>query len=148
MKKVFLSITAAALLAVSITSCNSGSTTATSGDSTVADSSSKMAEETAPVDSAKTETPAATSTDASAPTFENAEVTAYCKEYKAVMDSYVEAAKSKDVAKSTELQKKVTDLGQKSATIMTKVKPEEVEKLTAFMTLVSKQMADAMTPAK
>jgi predicted small secreted protein len=146
MKRIFLSITAVALLAISITACNNGAKTATGTDSTAvaaSDTSSTMEEATAPVtDSTKTAS-TTSSSDASVPTFENEEVTKYCKEYQEVMDSYVAAMKSKDAAKTGELTKKLTDLGQKGGTLMTKVKPEEAKKLTDFMTAVSKKMTDA-----
>lgn len=91
-----------------------------------------------------TTTTTTTSTDASVPTFSDADVTAYVKAYEDYIAAYKTAAETKDMTKMAELGKTSQELATKSQAAMQKIanNPEEAKKLTDYMTAKSKEVAE------
>ena len=94
------------------------------------------------------------------PTFSDPEVTAFAKSYgefadhySADMKNYMATMKTGDTAKMQEAAKKMQDnaaqaqaMISKSATVSAKIKPDETQKLTAYLQKCAQKMADAAKP--
>ncbi len=138
MKKILLSGAAIALLATVMVSCGENKETKTETTTTTTTEAEKPAETAAT-------TPAASD----APTFSNEEVNKGLAEFKALKDQYVAAIASKDQAKIAELNKTYTTWAQGAASWGTKLKPEELQSYTDYMTKLTKEWSDAaMNAAK
>jgi len=146
MKKTLLSVAAIALFATTIVSCQNDKKGTEGADSTkteVSDSSSTAATTETPA--ATTETPA----KADVPTFSSEEVNKSLAEFNTLKDQYVAALKSKNTAEIQALGAKYATWAQTSSTFVSKLKADEVQKYTDYMTKVSKEWSDAaMTAAQ
>lgn len=143
MKKTLLSVAAIALFATTIVSCQNDKKGTEGADSTkteVSDSSSTAA---------TTETPAETPVKADVPTFSSDEVNKSLAEFNTLKDQYVAALKSKNTAEIQALGAKYATWAQTSSTFVSKLKADEVQKYSDYMTKVSKEWSDAaMTAAQ
>lgn len=93
------------------------------------------------------ETPAVAASDA--PKFSNEDVNKGLAEFKTLMGDYTKALADKDQAKLTELGQKYATWAQGAASWGSKLKPEEVQQYSDYMTKLSKEWTDAaMNAAK
>ena len=92
-----------------------------------------------------TTTTTTTTTTVGVPTFADAEVQQYVNDYTAFVNSYMDAAKNKDMAKLTDISMKATDWANRSASISQKLanNPEEAKKFSDYMTKLSQDWAEA-----
>ena len=80
------------------------------------------------------------------PKFSDPEVTAYVKTYSEFTDQYIaatKAAKSGDNSKMAGLDAKTQELQNMSDKLSTKLKPEETEKFTEFLSKCAEKMVNA-----
>ena len=77
------------------------------------------------------------------PKFSAPEVNDFVKKFSGLMDDYIKAMKSKDEAKMKELDAKSKDLETASATVESKLKPEEADAFAKFMAAQAQRMMDA-----
>jgi hypothetical protein len=133
MKKVILSCTAVALVTFGLISCgqNKETTTETTTTETTTTEASKPAE----------------TTSSDAPTFSNEEVNKGLAEYKSMINDYVAALESKDQAKAADLTTKAQAISANMSSWVTKLKPEETQKFTEYMTKLSQEWSAAAMKA-
>ena len=81
------------------------------------------------------------------PKFSAPEVNDFVKKFSGLMDEYIKAMKAKDEAKMKELDAKGKDLETASATVESKLKPEEAEAFAKFMAAQAQRMMDAAQEA-
>lgn len=136
MKKKLLSVAAIALLATTIISCSSEKK----------DDSANDTNQVAVVDSPAVSAETATTTS-DVPSFSNEEVNKGLAEFATLKNEYVAALKSKDAAKIQELGTKYTTWAQGAATWATKLKADEMQKYSDYMTKISKEWTDAAITA-
>jgi hypothetical protein len=137
-KKLLLSVAAIALLATTIVSCTSEKKDGATSDTN----------EVTAVDSPAVSAETATTT-ADVPSFSNEEVNKGLAEFATLRDEYLAALKSKDAAKIQELGTKYSTWAQGAATWATKLKADEMQKYSDYMTKISKEWTDAaMTAAQ
>lgn len=133
MKKVILSCAAAALVMFGLISCgqNKETTTETTTTETTTTEASKPAETVV----------------SDAPTFSNEEVNKGLAEYKSMINDYVAAIASKDQAKAADLTTKAQAISANMSSWVTKLKPEETQKFTEYMTKLSQEWSAAAMKA-
>jgi hypothetical protein len=133
MKKVILSCTAVALFTFGLISCgeNKETTKETTTTETTTTEATKPAETVA----------------SDAPTFSNEEVNKGLAEYKSMINDYVAAIQSKDQAKAADLTTKAQAVSASMSSWMTKLKPEETQKFTEYMTKLSQEWSAAAMKA-
>jgi hypothetical protein len=134
MKKVILSCTAVALLTFGLVSCGQNKETTTETTTT----------ETTTTETAK---PAETAVASDAPTFSNEEVNKGLAEYKSMINDYVAAIESKDQAKITDLTTKAQAVSASMSSWAAKLKPEETQKFSEYMTKLSQEWSAAAMKA-
>lgn len=137
MKKTILSVAALGLFAATIVSCDSTKKTDATSDTSKVEASA---------DTTKKEEVAAT-TKADVPTFSSDEVNKGLAEFAALKDQYIAALKSKNSTEIQALSTKYSTWAQSAATWASKLKPDEVQKYSDYMTKVSKEWADAAQEA-
>jgi len=142
MKKVFLVLTAAAVMVA----CNNKKKT--EGE-VKTDTATTTTTTTDKMDNTTTTT--TTSTDV--PKFADAEVQKYVDDYTAWVNMYVDAYKSKDMTKISNYSMKAQEWSTRSASVAQKLagSPEEAKKFTDYMTKLSTDLANAakaMMPAQ
>jgi len=139
MKKTLLSVAAIALFATTIVSCQNDKKGTEGADSTKTEVS----------DSSFTAATAETPAKADVPTFSSEEVNKGLAEFDILKDQYVAALKSKNTTEIQALGAKYATWAQTSSTFVSKLKADEVQKYTDYMTKVSKEWSDAaMTAAQ
>jgi hypothetical protein len=134
MKKVILSCTAVALFTFGLISCGENKETTTETTTT----------ETTTTEEAK---PAETTVASDAPTFSNEEVNKGLAEYKSMINDYVAAIESKDQAKIADLNTKAQAVSSSMSSWATKLKPEETQKFSEYMTKLSQEWSAAAMKA-
>ncbi len=80
------------------------------------------------------------------PKFSDPEVTAYVKAYSDFTDQYIaasKAAKAGDNSKMASLEAKTQEMAKSSDTLAVKLKPEETEKFTEFLSKCAEKMVNA-----
>jgi len=77
-----------------------------------------------------------------APTFADADVQAYVDSYESYIAEYKKVVESKDMAAFAGLSTKGQELATKSQAAMTKLKGEDLEKFTTYMTAKSTEMQE------
>lgn len=79
------------------------------------------------------------------PTFSDPDVQKFANDVTTFVNGYMEAAKSKDMTKITELSTKWTEWGTKATDVSMKLasKPEEAKKWADYWTKLGQQWADA-----
>lgn len=137
MKKAFLSLAAAGLFAAVITSCESTTKTEKSTDSTIV-----KGDTTVKTSTTKTET-----VKSNVPVFSSDEVNKGLAEYAKLKEEYTAALKSQNKAKVESLTSKYTTWAQNAATWSSKLKPEEVQKYSDYMTKLSQEWRAAAQDA-
>lgn len=138
MKKKLLSVAAIALLATTIISCSSEKKDDSASDT------NQVSVVDSPEVSAETAT---TSTVSDVPSFSNEEVNKGLAEFATLKEEYLAALKSKDAAKIQELGAKYSTWAQGAATWATKLKADEMQKYSDYMTKISKEWSDAAMSA-
>lgn len=68
------------------------------------------------------------------PTFENADVTKFCQDFKNLMVEYATYKGTGDTVKATELEKKFTDWAGQANQLAGKIKPNELNTFNDFIT--------------
>lgn len=139
MKKTILSVAAIGLFAATLVSCDSTKKAKDSTDSTKVEASDSTKK-----DSTKVEE---TATKSDAPTFSSDEVNKGLAEYSKLKDEYIAALKSKNATEIQALGTKYATWAQNSATWASKLKPDEVQKYSDYMTKLSQEWAAAATEA-
>jgi predicted small lipoprotein YifL len=134
MKKVFLTLSAVVALSIGVSSCGS-----------------KDKKADAPVEATAT-VPAGADNVASdiasdVPSFSDEAVTKFCKDYKAALDETLDAYKSKDSKKIQEIQAKFTKISQEAGGLGGKIKQDEMQKYSDFMTKISTEYSKAVQAA-
>ncbi|MBC6109604.1 hypothetical protein ACFOG5_21895 [Pedobacter fastidiosus] len=140
MKKTILSVAAIGLFAATLASCNSTKKAEGSKDSSaveVTDSTKK--DSTTVVEK--------TTTKSDAPTFSSDEVNKGLAEYAKLKDEYIAALKSKNATEIQALGTKYATWAQSSSTWASKLKPDEVQKYSDYMTKLSQEWTAAATEA-
>lgn len=136
MKKTILSIAAVALFVTTIVSCaNEKKGTKDADSNSVA------------ADTLKTDTTAVASTTSDVPSFSSDEVNKGLAEFNTLKDEYIAALKSKDSAKIQALGTKYATWAQGTATWSTKLKADEMQKYTDYMTKITKEWGEAAQAA-
>ncbi|MCZ4245633.1 hypothetical protein [Pedobacter punctiformis] len=138
MKKVILSVAAIGLLATTLVSCDSTKKTETTTDSTV----SANGDTTVKVVTKTTET-----TRTEAPSFSSEEVNKSLADFNKLKDDYVAALKSKNATEIQALTEKYKVWSQKATTFAAKLKPEEIQKYTDYVSKVSQEWSEAAQEA-
>ena len=138
MKKKLLSVAAIALLATTIISCSSEKKDDSASDT------NQVSVVDSPEVSAETAT---TSTVSDVPSFSNEEVNKGLAEFATLKEEYLAALKSKDATKIQELGTKYSTWAQGAATWATKLKANEMQKYSDYMTKISKEWSDAAMSA-
>ncbi len=95
---------------------------------------------------ATTTTTTTTTTTSDVPKFADAEVQAYVNDYTTFVTSYVDAYKAKDMTKSADMSKKMTDWSSRSMSVSQKLaaNPTEATAFANYMTKLSEQLTAAM----
>jgi hypothetical protein len=142
MKKVFLVLTAAAVMVACSDKKKAAATDTKDTGTTTTTSTEKMDNSTS-----------TTSTNGDVPTFSDPEVQKYVNDYTAFVNSYMEAYKSKDMTKVSQLATNMQEWSGRSMTIGQKLanNPTEAQKFSAYMTKLSQDWANAaksMMPAQ
>lgn len=143
MKKITFTGLALAFVATAMISCGeSADKKDQTGDSTTITTTTTTTTTAPPADAPKTET---ASTDA--PSFSNEEVNKGLAEYKSLINDYVKAIESKDQATATALTTKYQQVATNMQSWITKVKPDEAQKLTDYMQKLGNEWSAAATKA-
>lgn len=105
----------------------------------------KTGSDTAATTSTTTTTTTTTSTTEGVPTFSDPEVQQWVNDYTAFVNSYMNAAKDKDMAKLSEIGMKASDWTSKSLAMTQKLaaNPDEAKKFSDYMTKLSAEWAEA-----
>jgi len=143
MKKVFLVLTAAAVMVA----CNNKKKTEGEVKTDTATTT------TTTTDKMDNNTTTTTTTSTDVPKFADAEVQKYVDDYTAWVNMYVDAYKSKDMTKISNYSMKAQEWSTRSASVAQKLagSPEEAKKFTDYMTKLSTDLANAakaMMPAQ
>jgi predicted small lipoprotein YifL len=133
MKKVFLTLSVVVALSIGVSSCGSKDKKADTPEATVV-------------------VPAGADNVASdiasdVPSFSDEAVTKFCKDYKAALDETLDAYKSKDSKKIQEIQAKFTKISQEAGGLGGKIKQDEMQKYSDFMTKISTEYSKAVQAA-
>jgi len=136
MKKTILSVAAVGLLAATLLSCENTTKTTKSSDTTI------VSGDTTIKTTVKTE-----QVKSDVPSFSSDEVNKGLAEYAKLKDEYLAALKSKNETQVKALTTKYSTWAQTASTWATKLKPDEVQKYTDYMTKVSKEWGAAAQEA-
>ena len=132
MKKTILSIGAIGLLTATIVSCENTIKTTKSSDTFVV-----KGDTTVKIEGLKSDVP----------TFSSDEVNKGLAKYAKLKDDYLAALKSKNEAEIKALTSEYANWAQTASTWATKLKPDEVQKYTDYMSKVSKEWGAAAQDA-
>jgi hypothetical protein len=133
MKKVFLTLSLVAVLSIGISSCGSK------------DKKADTPEVAAVVPAGADNVASDIASDV--PSFSDEAVTKFCKDYKAALDETLDAYKSKDSKKIQEIQAKFTKISQEAGGLGGKIKQDEMQKYSDFMTKISTEYSKAVQAA-
>lgn len=137
MKRVLLVLAVAGVL-VSCGNKKKGDKPADGKDTTVTTTTTNTGDQT-------TTTTTDNSGVAGVPTFSDPDVQKFANDVTTFVNGYIDAAKTKDMAKMTELSTKWTEWGTKATDISMKLasKPDEAKKWGEYWTKLGQQWADA-----
>ncbi|WP_231427077.1 hypothetical protein [Pedobacter sp. Leaf250] len=137
MRKTILSIAAVGIFAATLVSCDNTKTkTTTSSDTTV------VSGDTTVKTTSKTE-----EVKSDVPTFSSDEVNKGLAEYAKLKDEYIAALKSKNQTEIQALSTKYSTWAQTASTWASKLKPDEVQKYSDYMTKLSQEWSAAAQEA-
>lgn len=134
MRKILLSVAAVGLLATTLVSCDSTKKTEKTTDSTVSangDTTVKVVTKTTEVKTSEV------------PTFSSEDVNSGLADLTKLKDDYVAAIKNKNATEIQALTEKYKAWSQKATTLAAKLKPEEIQKYTDYVTQISKEWGEA-----
>ncbi|WP_316805017.1 hypothetical protein [Pedobacter nototheniae] len=134
MKKIILSVAAVGLLATTLVACNGTKKTETSTDSTVSaagDTTVKVVTKTTEV--IKSEVP----------TFSSEDVNKGLADLDKLKDDYIAALKSKNATEIQALTEKYKAWSQNATALAAKLKPEEIQKYTDYVSKITKEWGEA-----
>lgn len=129
-----LSVAAVGLLATTLVSCEGTKKTETTTDSTISangDTTVKVVTKTTEV--TKTEVP----------TFSSEDVNKGLADLTKLKDDYISALKSKNATEIQSLTDKYKAWSQNATTLAAKLKPEEIQKYTDYVTKVTQEWGEA-----
>lgn len=135
MKKIILTGAAFAFFAATLVSCGE-----------TKDTTAETPKETAGTTAPEVVTPEATPAG-DAPSFSSEEVNKGLADFKTLKNDYVKAIESKDQAKINEFTTKYTTWSQSAASWATKLKPEEAQAFSEYMTKLSQEWGAAAQAA-
>ena len=131
MKQVFLTLSVVVALSISVSSCGSKDKKADTPVEVAATAADNVASDIA----------------SDVPSFSDEAVTKFCKDYKAALDETLDAYKSKDSKKIQEVQAKFTRITQEATSLGGKIKQDEMQKYSDFMTKISTDYSKAVQAA-
>lgn len=137
MKKAFLSFTTATLVAAMLTSCDNTKKTEPTTDST-----SVKGDTTLKTTVTKTET-----VKSDKPTFSNEDVNKGLAEYAQLKEAYIAALKSQNKTQVEALTSRYTTWAENAAAWSSKLKAEEVQKYSDYLTKLSNDWSAAAQQA-